>query len=63
MKLNSIVLCATLGIVIGMSAQGAAIPGQGTWETTLLGRDITGLAIESTDKCGSKPCRVQSRSA
>lgn len=49
MKLDSIVLCATLGIAIGAPAQGAAIAGQGTWETTLLGRDINGHAVASTD--------------
>ncbi len=32
-------------VAIAGNAQAAGVPGQGTWETTLLGRDINGYAV------------------
>lgn len=41
------VLLATL--VTAVTAQAVPVSGQGTWETTLLGRDINRQAVDGTD--------------
>lgn len=38
-----------LTFAITESSYGIPVSGQGTWETTLLGRDIDGHAVASTD--------------
>lgn len=35
-------------VLLAGAAQGAGVPGQGTWETTLLGRDINGHAVDAS---------------
>ncbi len=45
---------STLSLVCALSAQAQSVPGQsvsgqGTWETTLLGRDINLNAVAATD--------------
>lgn len=37
-------------VLLAGAAQAAAVPGQGTWETTLLGRDIDGHAVGATSR-------------
>ena len=46
-----IVLCGAFAALFGISGLSHAVPvpGQGTWETTLLGRDIDGHAVAITD--------------
>ena len=46
-----IVLCCAFAALFGISGltHATAVPGQGTWETTLQGRDINGHAIAATD--------------
>ena len=41
-------IIAVFAIVAG-AAQAGPVPGQGSWETTLLGRDINGHAVSITD--------------
>jgi len=36
-------------LVTAVAAQAAPVPGQGTWETTLVGRDINRQAVDGTD--------------
>ena len=36
------VLCACFGLLLGSLAHATAVPGQGSWETTLLPRDLDG---------------------
>jgi len=43
------VLVPVFAMVLAADAHAAAVPGQGTWETTLLGRDINGHPVVSTD--------------
>jgi hypothetical protein len=44
---NSLKTLALAGaLLFAGSAQAAGVPGQGTWEATLLGRDINGFAVD-----------------
>lgn len=45
--MNRVVLCAAVGpaLLTAGLAQATVVAGQGTWETTLLGRDIGGNAV------------------
>lgn len=45
----TIVLIPVFAMALGGAVHAAAVPGQGTWETTLLGRDIDGQPVDSTD--------------
>ena len=49
MRTWSKVALAMAGVAIGGAGWAAAVPGQGTWETTLLGRDIDGHTVDATD--------------
>lgn len=42
-------LAVTAALIVATSAHAQAVPGQGTWETTLLGRDINLNAVAATD--------------
>lgn len=45
---NLVGAAAVLG-AMSMTVHAAAVPGQGTWETTLQGRDISGNAVAASD--------------
>jgi len=45
MGLTKWVAAAACGLLLGVSAQAAPVSGQGTWETTLKGRDISGNPV------------------
>jgi len=53
MQFKSIVSTAvasfTLALACALPAHAQSVPGQGTWETTLLGRDINRNAVAATD--------------
>jgi len=42
-------LAAAFTLVISFGAHAVGLPGQGTWETTLLGRDVNGNAVAGSD--------------
>lgn len=49
MKLIQVLGIAATLAISSLGAQGGPVSGQGTWQTTLLGRDIDGQSLSATD--------------